>query len=156
MQISCRAKFRRLPLRVRPAGVVSFTMKVTRTPSAKIVLHETGLGTPSPETVRERAVELARIDGRAQYNDQDWERAKIEVHGGHPMLLGHNGESEMIESVSERDMMVVDHGRHVQNVQIDEAENAIEELIAEGLDEAVHDQMLAAARVMELEAVEEM
>jgi hypothetical protein len=130
-------------------------MKMTRTPSAKIALHDTGLGTPSPETVRERARELARIDGRGEYNETDWERAKIEVHGGHPMMLGNDGEAEMIESVSERDMLVIDHGHHVENVRFDQTDEVIEELVAEGLDEAVHDRMLAAAKMQTQELREE-
>jgi hypothetical protein len=35
-------------------------------------------------------------------------------------------------------------GRHVENVGLDDQENMIEELVAEGMDEAVHEQMLAA------------
>jgi len=122
-------------------------MKMTRMPSGKIALHANGLGTPSLQTVRERALELARIDGRTEFNALDWERAKCEVHGGHPLIQSNDGdEAEMIESASERDMMAVDHGHHVPNLSMDGTENVIEELVAEGLDEAAHDQMLAAAR----------
>lgn len=99
-------------------------------------------------------MELAQIDGRRQYNDLDWERAKFEVHGGHPMMLSNDGDAEMIESVSERDMIIVDHGHHVQNMRFEQADDIIEELVAEGLDEAVHDQMLAAAE-MQAEALRE-
>jgi hypothetical protein len=127
-------------------------MKTTQMASGKIALHERGLGVPSPETVRERAMELARIEGRARFNGLDWERAKVEVHGGHPMMLTNDGDAEMIESVSGRDMIMIDHGHHVQNVQFEQADDVIEELVAEGLDEAVHDQMLAAAE-MQAEAL---
>jgi len=125
-------------------------MKTMRIPCAKIVLHSEGLGTPTPENVRQRALELARIDGRLEMNDRDWERAKHEVHGAHPFLWNADGETDMIESVSERDMVATDNGHHVENMA-DDTEFAIEELVFEGLDEAVHDRMLAAARMQEEE-----
>ena len=38
---------------------------------------------PCAETVRQRARELAQIDGREEFNEGDWAEAKIELHGGH-------------------------------------------------------------------------
>jgi len=48
--------------------------------------------------------------------------------------------------VSERDMMAENSGHHVRNLGFDD-ENAGEELANEGLEEAVHDRMLAAAQM---------
>jgi hypothetical protein len=119
-------------------------MKQTRMPLGKIVNHARGLGAPSMETVRERALELAMIDGRTDYNERDWEQAKVELHGGHSSTWG-DSEDEMVASVSERDMTASDLGHHVENIRYDDTENAVE-LVAEGMDEAVHDQMLQAAQ----------
>ena len=120
---------------------------------AKIVVHAEGLGVPSPEMVLERAKELARIDGRGVHNQQDWQRAKQELHGGHPYNWD-DEEDRMPQSVSERDMTATDTGHHIENLRGGE-DNILEELVAEGMDEAVHDQMLAASRMQEEEDREE-
>jgi hypothetical protein len=39
-------------------------MNSSRPNYAKILVHSNGLGVPSPEMVRQRAMELAAIDGR--------------------------------------------------------------------------------------------
>lgn len=128
-------------------------MNSTRPHYAKIALHTDGLGVPSADTVRQRALELARIDGRSEHNEQDWQRARREVHGGHPQTWD-DEEDRMSQSISERDMTATDSGHHKQNLRGGD-DNVVEELIAEGLEEAVHDQMLAAAQQNEAEDREE-
>ena len=112
---------------------------------AKIIHHSEGLGAPCAETVRKRAQELARINGRTEYNEEDWRDAKRELHGGHE-VNDTNGDMDMVTVVSEHDMIVSSVGHHVENVGLDDQENMVEELIAEGMDEAVHEQMLASRR----------
>jgi hypothetical protein len=51
----------------------------------------------------------------------------------------------MEQSVSERDMTATDNGHHVENLRGGD-DNVLEELVAEGMDEAVHDRMLEASR----------
>jgi len=102
------------------------------------------------ETVRQRASELARIDGRTEYNENDWREAKRELHGGHE-VLNHDGSAEMAAVVSERDFVISDLGHRVETSSSDTTDNPGEELVAEGMDEAVHDQMLAAASDYERE-----
>ena len=121
---------------------------------AKIIQHSQGLGIPSTEMVRQRATELARIDGRSEYNDADWHQAKRELHGGHE-FLANDGAAEMAAYVSERDMVISDVGHRVETFGPDGAESMGEELVAEGMEEAVHDQMLAAARDEEVEEEED-
>jgi len=111
--------------------------------SAKIIQHSEGLGIPSAETVRRRAEELALINGHASYSEEDYLEARHELHGGH-VFNDTNGESEIHLFVSERDMVVGSVGRHIENISGDDSFNVVEELIAEGMDEAVHEQMLAA------------
>jgi hypothetical protein len=120
-------------------------MSTMRPTPAKIIQHSQGLGAPSADTVRQRARELAAIDGRAEFNEGDWVQAKRELHGGHESN-DTNGEMEMAAMVSEHDMVAGSVGHHVENVGLDDQINMAEELIAEGMDEAVHDQMLAARR----------
>jgi hypothetical protein len=116
------------------------TMKPT---PAKIMQHAAGLGAPDAEAVRKRAQELAMINGRDQYNEDDWRDAKRELHGGH-IMNDTNGDLDMAAVVSEHDMVMGSVGHHVENVGLDDNENIVEELIAEGMDEAVHEQMLAS------------
>ena len=53
---------------------------------------------------------------------------------------------EMATTVSEHDMIVSSLGHHVENMSVEDQDNMAEELIAEGMDEAVHEQMLASRR----------
>jgi Protein of unknown function (DUF2934) len=117
---------------------------------AKIIQHSQGLGVPSTEMVRQRALELARIDGRSEYHERDWHEAKRELHGGHE-TLANDGADEMTTMVSGHDMVSSDVGHRVETFGPDGADSMGEELIAEGMEEAVHDQMLAAARDEETE-----
>lgn len=130
----------RLLIRQTVLPVIMSSMKPT---PAKIIQHSEGLGAPSADTVRKRAQELARINGREEFNDDDWREAKRELHGGH-QPNDTNGDMDMATAVSEHDMVVSSMGHHVENVGLDDQENMIEELVAEGMDEAVHEQMLAA------------
>jgi hypothetical protein len=122
--------------------------------SAKIIQHAAGLGAPTASQVRRRALELALIAGRSEFNNEDWRQAKRELHGGHEQS-GSNDEVEMSAMVSEHDMVMADVGHHIENVGMEDAENMVEELIAEGMDEAVHEQMLAARREVDLEEADE-
>ncbi len=110
---------------------------------AKILQHSEGLGAPTASTVRKRAQELALINGHDTFNQEDWREAKRELHGGHE-TNDTNGEMDMAAMVSEHDMVIGSVGHHVENVGADDPMNVGEELIAEGMDEAVHEQMLAA------------
>jgi hypothetical protein len=118
-------------------------MSTMKPASAKIIHHSEGLGAPCADTVRQRARELARINGREEFNDEDWREAKRELHGGH-QTNDTNGDMDMSAVVSERDMIVSSIGHHVENVGLEDQDSVVEELIAEGMDEAVHEQMLAA------------
>ncbi|HSI12514.1 MAG TPA: hypothetical protein VK961_10740 [Chthoniobacter sp.] len=113
--------------------------------SAKIIHHSEGLGAPNADMVRKRAEELARINGHEQYNDDDWRDAKRELHGGH-QTNDTNGNMDMTAAISEHDMVVSSMGHHVENMGLDDQDSMVEELIAEGMDEAVHEQMLAARK----------
>jgi hypothetical protein len=116
-----------------------------RPTSAKILQHSEGLGTPTAETVRKRAQEIAIINGHGEFSEEDWREAKRELHGGHD-FNDTNGELEMTAMVSEHDMVIGSTGSHVQNLLPEDTASVLEELVAEGMDEAVHEQMLASRR----------
>lgn len=83
------------------------------------------------------------INGHGEFSEQDWREAKRELHGGHE-LNDTSGDMDMSSMVSEHDMVVGSMGHHATNMMMEDNENVLEELIAEGMDEAVHEQMLAA------------
>ncbi len=119
-------------------------MKEKHTLQGKIIQHSEGLGVPSPELVRQRAHELARINGREEMNLDDWNQAKRELHGGHHSEM--DDEEDSAPFVSERDMVVASAGRHSDKIGFEDSDNVVEELVAEGMDEAVHERMLEASK----------
>ncbi len=120
-------------------------MKISRTIRAKIVQHAEGMGLPHTDLVRKRAAEIAQIDGRKVAGEEDWRQAKIELHGGHSMQLD-DGDDQMIGTATEREIPGT-LGHHAENIGMEDAENVAEELVAEGMDEAVHEQMLEASKM---------
>ncbi len=120
--------------------------------TAKILQHSTGLGAPDASLVRRRAGELARIAGREEFTDEDWRQAKEDLHGGHD--FSDNGHAESRLMVSEHDMIATDVGHHAERMHFDD-EHVAEELIAEGMDEADHEQRLAARDLEQDELAEE-
>ncbi len=115
--------------------------------SGKILYGTRGLGVPTPATVSQRAKELALIEGRAEANEIDWHRAFLELHGGH-----HDGNpgKTMTNAASERDMVAPSLGHQIPPTPLENAESLGMELVAEGLDESAHDQMLQARRWVDL------
>lgn len=122
-------------------------MRNTPKPFAKIICHSEGLGTPNSDMVRRRAEEIARIGGRREYTEEDWRQAVFELHG-HNAGAHEDQENEMV--FSGHDMLVYDPGHRVESFQAG-PDNLGEELVTEGIDEAVHEQMLQASRVEEEE-----
>lgn len=122
--------------------VVSFRMSNPHF-SAKIINHSHGQGATSVDDIHQRASELARIDGRVakDFTAGDLEQARRELTGGH--LEADNFEGDCYEVSS--DGIAGSMGHHVPNQSSDESENAVSELIMEGMEEAEHEQMLAAS-----------
>lgn len=135
-------------------GPTSYSMSTMKPNSAKIIHHSEGLGAPDPDIVRKRAHEIATINGHSHFTDEDWREAKRELHGGHESN-DTNGELDISAMASGHDMISGSLGHHVENMGMEDQDNTVEELIAEGMDEAVHEQMLAARREGDRENAEE-
>ncbi len=119
-----------------------------------------GIGTVTRGMVRERAVELALINGHAaqDVSKVDWEQAKRELTGGPEM----DAEEMALESIpeSERwDPVPGSIGHQVQDSlgedEDSEGRSESAQLVEEGIKEAEHDQMLQAARAAQEEDKEE-
>jgi hypothetical protein len=116
-----------------------------------VAINSTGVGTVTRKMVRERAVELAVINGRAEQeaSKSDWEQAKRELTGGSEM----DPEQLALESApeSERwDPVPGSTGHQVPNSpsedQDDEGRSESEQLVEKGVEEASQDQMLQAVK----------
>jgi hypothetical protein len=126
-------------------------MKIDPLKEAALVINTTGIGTVTNKMVRERAIELAMIDGRMaqEVSKADWEQAKRELTGGSDM----DPKEALLETVSESERWdpLPDSTGNIVTVpsvdgEDDEGRSVSERLVEEGMLEAEHDQMLQAAR----------
>lgn len=112
----------------------------------KINLHGNGLGVPSPELVEKRAREIAMIDERNpdEFTEADWNQAKKELIG---LQAAHAPEvdDDIDEEVSERDDILGASGHRAPKNGFDD-DRVMEDLVAGGIEEAAHDQMVEARR----------
>ena len=106
--------------------------------------------------VRERAVELALINGRTalEVSKSDWEQARRELTGQPDT----DPKEAVLESAPESDRWDPVHGSTGHKVPVassededDEGRSDSERLVEEGIAEAEHDQRLQAARTQRQE-----
>jgi hypothetical protein len=115
--------------------------------AGKISVHGNGVGAPSPEEVEKRAREIAMIDERNpnEFTDADWAQARRELLGAaHP--LPPEETEQNAELVEEWEVIANNTGHRVARAGLDEEETLGEQLVAGGIEEATHDQMLEARR----------
>ena len=115
-----------------------------------IIIHGVGIGTVSRGMIRERAAELAVINGREpqEVSKSDWDEAKRELSGGNDT----DPKQAILESApeSERWNPIPGSPGHEAMVNFDDNEDEDgrcvgERLFEAGVEEAGHDQMLEAA-----------
>lgn len=109
----------------------------------KIVWGTEGFGTVTPQMIEERALEIARSDGRAQPNDLDRSRAREDLTGA---TSGSEKNPTREEPGRDWQMPLVSTGEKAPTVRPEDDENIAEKLIHEGVEEADHDQRLSSAR----------
>jgi hypothetical protein len=122
-------------------------MKNEKNPAAgRIISHANGLGLPNDADVERRAKEIARIEGHSVVREDDRRRATEELGGNDLPPLG-DEEAEGTSSLS-RDPSepASTPGRQIPDQENEEEQFTTERLVAEGVSEAEHDQMLAARR----------
>ena len=131
-------------------------MKIDPPKEDAIIINSTGIGTVTRKMVRERAAELAVINGRSAQDasKSDWEQAKRELTGGSDM----DPNETALESApeSERWDPVAGSTGHIVTVpsidgEDDEGRSFNERLVEEGMLEAEHDRMLQAAKMQKQE-----
>jgi len=115
-------------------------------PAGKISIHGDGFGAPSPDEVEKRAREIALIAERDpdEFTDADWEQARRELRGGQVATAPEETE-ENAEVVDEWNVVASSSGHRAPKVEQDD-DNLGEQLVTDGVEEAVHDQMVEARK----------
>jgi len=109
----------------------------------KILRGSEGIGTVTPQMIRERARELARSDGRAQANDLDQTRAREELTGA---TSGSEKRPTREEPGRDWEIPLVSTGEKAPTVRPEDEANIPEKLVEEGVEEADHDQRFSSER----------
>jgi hypothetical protein len=126
-------------------------MKTNPLKEGALTHNSAGLGTVTRTMVRERAVELAVINGRSaqDVSKSDWEQAKQELTGEPDT----DPQEAVLESAPESERWDPVPGSTGHKVpaaasedEDDEGRSDSERLVEEGLAGAEHDQMLQATR----------
>ncbi len=129
-------------------------MKTNPLKEGALTKNSAGIGTVTRKMVRERAVELAAINGRSAHeaSKSDWEQAKQELTGNSEM----DSKEAVLESALESERWDPVHGSTGYKMPIAPGEDEDEEgrsdnerLVDEGIGEAEHDQRRQAARKTE-------
>jgi hypothetical protein len=115
--------------------------------TGKISVHGDGLGAPSPEQVERRAREIAMIAERDpdDFTDADWDQARRELHGA-AIPAPPEETMQNAEVVEEWEVVAPSTGHRAPREGFDDDENIGEQLVAGGLEEAAHDQMVEARK----------
>lgn len=100
---------------------------------------------PSPDAVEKRAREIAMIAEREpdEFTDTDWDQARRELLGTQATTAPEETEANA-EVVEEWNVVASSTGHRAPRVEDDE--NLGEQLVSDGIEEAVHDQMLEARK----------
>src|ERR1044071_1369698 len=111
----------------------------------RISVHGDGVGAPSPDAVERRAREIATIAGRQpnDFTDADWDQARLAFLGAKANNAPEETE-ENAEVVEEWNVVASSVGHRAPRLEDDD--NLGEQLVTDGIEEAVHDQMLEARK----------
>lgn len=123
-------------------------MRITRPTRGKILIHGAGRGGITEADIERRARELAAIDGRtgADPTVDDLARARLELTGTDlPPTTGDDAEAEIGISRDPSEPPS-NTGHQVPDNEGTDEQKAVERLTEEGVEEAQHEQMLAARR----------
>jgi hypothetical protein len=114
--------------------------------AGNISVHGNGVGVPGPEEVEKRAREIALIDERDpnDFTDADWDQARQELLGTSvPAPPEETKQNANLED--EWEVVANDTGHKAPRAGEDD-ETVGEQLVAGGVEEATHDQMLEARK----------
>jgi len=121
-------------------------MKRANVIRGRIETHAEGLGTPTEEMVRKRAREIAVTNGRRpdQYNEDDWKAARQDLEGAQNAP---ESEDEDEKQFVLRDLPLdPSTGRSAPTRVPTDEQTLPDQLVAEGVAEATHEQMVEGNR----------
>jgi hypothetical protein len=122
-------------------------MKNSNDPTnGKILVHDAGLGEATKREVDERAREIALIEDREMPTKEDYDRARAELRGRTIPPTSDTDASSMDSLSRDPSDPPAHRGRQMPNFEGADEETALEQLVNEGVEEAQHDQMVAARR----------
>jgi hypothetical protein len=114
----------------------------------KISVHGNGMGAATPQLIEKRAREIAMINERHpnDFTDGDWDQARRELLGFEEIASADDA-NEIADGMTERDESPEEHGHRVPREGLEDDDESLgAHLVADGLEEAVHDRMVEAAR----------
>jgi hypothetical protein len=122
-------------------------MKKSHQSPGKISDRFSGIGTVTSEMVKERAREIALINGRPpnHYNQDDFMEAKRELTGETSEADG-DGAEDIVAGLVTWDEAPGEAGRSVARKTPEDEQSCAVLLAEEGMEEAEHDQMVEGAR----------
>jgi hypothetical protein len=118
-------------------------MRENHNKEGRFTQHGRGLGTVTAEMVRERAADLAKVNGRpsGQVLDSDLRQACLELTGAETLVPNPTPEEELTEE--ERGEPVPESkGHKVPATETPDEQTFAEELVDEGLEDAEQDSMV--------------
>ena len=127
-------------------------MKTNPLKEGTVTENSAGIGTASRKMVRDRAVELAIINGRStqEVSKSDWEQAKRELTGASDI----DPKTAVLEAAPESERWDPLPGSTGHKIRVAPSEDEDDEgrsdntkLVEAGVAEAEHDQMLQAGKV---------
>jgi len=111
----------------------------------RIAYGPEGIGPVTLEMVQERALELAKADGRREPNDKDRFTAREELLGAGQEPLPPEAAEPAVENLTSWDEPPEASGSRAPQVLPEDDANIPKRLVEEGLEEADHDQRVTAA-----------
>jgi hypothetical protein len=112
----------------------------------KISIGARGLGTVDPELLAERALEIAKADGREESNEADLATAAAELlPSGDSVPVAPEVDDRAMENLTAWDEPLEARGGEVDEMEPMDEANIAEQLVEEGMEEAEHDQRVSAA-----------
>jgi|SRR6185369_9082736 len=114
--------------------------------AGKLLSHDHGTGLVTPADLEARAREIALINGRPNPTTADRLQAKHEFRGDNlPPTIDEDSNSSraLTRDPSEP---TSNFGSETPNQEADDAQNNAERMVIEGVEEAQHEQMIAARR----------
>jgi hypothetical protein len=116
--------------------------------SGKFIVHGEGLGVPDESMAKERAAEIARADGRTEFNDKDLDQARQELLGVDEPPQAPEVPEGAENLVAWDDAADETGHRGVTNGPGDEAMIGLT-LVQDGIEEAEHDLRVSASDNLE-------